>query len=232
MTITLYSLQQSRADRIQWLLEELGIDFKTLSLSREGPYFSKLKELHPLGKSPLIEDDGKVIAESGLICEYLIDKYGSDTLKPNTADDALMVKQLSWHSESSLSVVLMLLYISWNVKTKSPFYIRPLARMIADGADSAYAGKEVKLHMSYLNTLLENNTHGFLVGDRLTGADILEYFPVKMAFTLQFADPEPYPAVKAWVEKMEARPAFKKAQQDLKRAKAADRPIDCGPSRL
>lgn len=231
MTVTLYMLEQSRAERIQWLLEELGIDFKTTWIKRGTKEAEDLKKIHPLGKSPMIEDDGTVVTESGLICEYLIDKYGAENLKPNNSDDALKVKELSWHSESSLSVIFMLLYISWNIKTKSPFFVRPLARMVADGADSAYAGKQIKLHFEYLNKILEANPSGYFVGDHLTAADILEHFPVHYSKMVGFINLDDYPAVKSWLERMEARPAYKKAWEDLARAEAAGNggTVDCGP---
>jgi len=165
--IKLHHLNQSRSKRIIWLLEELGVDYEIVPYLRDSVTFlapPELKAIHPLGKSPVVEEHGKVITESGAITEYLISKYAADRLAPELgSDDHLDYVQWLHFAESSAALPLLL-------KT---FVAKDGAQMnfLPD-----YAEIEVDKVMSYVDQRLEGKR--YLVADKLTGADIMMSFIV------------------------------------------------------
>lgn len=172
-----------------------------------------LKKVHARGKSPIIEDNGVVIAESGLIVEYLIDRYGKDSkLYPKSSDDALKVKYYLHYAEGSLQPILLLLYITAMArKAPMPFFIRPIAAKILDSMDKAFAGPDAKEQLIFLESELAKNESGFFVGNTLTGADIILIFPLQMAISRAGLTEEAYPLLWKWLIDMQSRDAFHKA---------------------
>jgi len=167
--IKLHHLNKSRSKRIIWLLEELGADYEIIAYQRDSQTFlapPELKAIHPLGKSPVIEDDGVVIAESGAITEYLINKYAADKLAP---------KQLSQEYVD---------YSQWIHFAESSAILPLLLKMFVekDGCQTnfmaAYADIEIAKVISYFDESLANKT--YLVGEQLTGADIMMSFIVEI----------------------------------------------------
>lgn len=167
--ITLHHLNKSRSKRIIWLLEELGQPYEIKRYQRDSQTFlapPELKQIHPLGKSPVIEMDGQVIAESGAITEYLIEKYAVDTLAP-ARDSADYVSYLQWlhFAESSAMLPLLLRMFVQKDGCKTNFL-------------EGYAAIEVSKISHYFNDMLADKT--YLVADKLTGADIMMSFVVEL----------------------------------------------------
>ena len=194
--LTVHHLNNSRSQRILWLLEELGTPYDIVKYQRmEGLPLAppELKQVHPLGKSPVITDDGKTIAESGAIVEYVIDKYGGGRMKPPPGSAEY------WH------------YVEWMHYAEGsamfPLLLALLAGFIGDGAAviRPRIDSEIANHLRYIERGLEGRE--FFVGSGLTGADI------QMLFVLEAAGArlEPYPASLAYRDRMHARPAYKRA---------------------
>ena len=169
----------------------------------------ELKQIHPLGKSPLITDGDHVVAESGAIVTYLIDKYGNGRLRPEAGSSARDRYEFWLHyAEGSLMPLLLLRLIFDRVRNGPvPFFIKPIARGIADKVEGAFTTPQLNLHMGYINDELGKSP--WLAGDELSGADIQMSFPLEAGRTR--AKFERYPNVIAFVDKFQARPAYKRA---------------------
>lgn len=196
--ITVHHLNNSRSQRILWLLEELGVPYEIKRYQRDpdtnlAP--AELKAVHPLGKSPVIEDGPHVLIESGAIVDYLIRRHGEGRLQPDPAT-ATYDEYVQWlhFAEGSAMLPLMLdLYVGRLGDAGAPLKPR---------IDS-----ELENYLGYLNTAL--GLTPYLVGEALTGADIQMSFIGELAKARGKIDA--YPHLAAWVERLQARPAYKKA---------------------
>jgi glutathione S-transferase len=193
--LTLHHLNNSRSQRILWLLEELGTPYEIKKYQRmEGIPLAppELKAVHPLGKSPVITDGDKTIAESGAIIEYLLDRYGNGRMrpKPGTDDYWKYVEWMHFAEGSAMTPLLLALYTSLLGDAASPLQPR---------VDS-----EIANHLSYIEAGLGDRE--FFVGNELTGADI------QLLFILEAAGSRlaPYPRLVAYRDRMHARPAYKR----------------------
>ncbi|MGF1909483.1 glutathione S-transferase [Vibrio kasasachensis] len=198
--IKLHHLNQSRSKRIIWLLEELELAYEIVPYQRDSLTFlapPELKSVHPLGKSPLIEEDGKVIAESGAITEYLIDKYAAGKLAPECGSDDY-TDYLQWlhfaESSAALPVLLKVFVAKDGAKTN----------FLAD-----YAEAELDKVMSYVDARLQGKQ--YLVADKLTGADIMMSFIVDIL--AKFALLAKYPNIARYADQLASHPAFQKSEQ-------------------
>ncbi|MDB2386644.1 glutathione S-transferase [Shewanella sp.] len=167
--ITLHHLNKSRSKRIIWLLEELGLDYQVKAYQRDSQTFlapPQLKAIHPLGKSPVIEYQGKVIAESGMITEFLIDAHAAGLLSPEKGSNDY-IEYLQWLHFAESSAILPLLLRMFVAKEggKTQFL-------------EAYAAAETDKILSYVNQSLAGKR--YLVADKLTGADIMMSFIVEL----------------------------------------------------
>ncbi|KTF08777.1 glutathione S-transferase [Pseudoalteromonas carrageenovora] len=167
--IKLHHLNKSRSKRIIWLLEELDVDYEIVAYQRNTETFlapDELKKVHQLGKSPVIEDDGLIVTESGAITDYLITKYGNGKFAPE-AGTAEYVEYQQWLHFAESSAILPLLLKMFVLK---------------DGAKTEflenYADAETVKVISYFNDRLQGKR--YLVGDTLTGADIMMSFIVEI----------------------------------------------------
>ena len=167
--IKLHHLNKSRSKRIIWLLEELEVDYEIVAYQRNTETFlapDELKNVHPLGKSPVIEDDGLVIAESGAITDYLITKYGKGKFAPTTGTAEFLDYQQWLHfAESSAILPLLLKMFVQKDGAKTQFL-------------EGYADAETAKVISYFNSRLEGKR--YLVGETLTGADFMMSFIVEI----------------------------------------------------
>ncbi|MDQ0454547.1 glutathione S-transferase family protein [Rhizobium paknamense] len=209
--ITVHYLQHSRAHRILWLLEELGIDYQIRTYRRgadfRGP--SELKAVHPLGKSPVIEDDGRIYAESGAIIDYLIDTYGGAGLKPEAGSEAYTRYRYWLHyAEGSAMPVLFLKIVIARMPRQVPWLLRPLARMISKAMVNGFIDPQVVDHLTFWESELSKD--GFFTGSTLTGADIAMSFPVEAAMT-ELPKSFAIPAIRRYLDAIRARPAYKRA---------------------
>ena len=196
--IKVHHLNNSRSQRILWLLEELETPYEIVRYQRDATTNlapPELEAVHPLGKSPVIEDGDLKIAESGAIVDYLIRKYGGGRLAPR-GDGAEHETYLEWlhYAEGSAMLPLMLqLYVMRLGDAGAP---------LKDRIDSETAN-----HLGYIEGALKSRE--FLIGDTLTGADVQLSFVGEVARA--FGRLGAYPALTAWVERLHARPAFKRA---------------------
>ena len=195
--ITVHHLNESRSQRILWLLEELGAPYEIVKYQRLPPPMplapAELNAVHPLGKSPVMTDGDITIAESGAIVEYLIDTYGKGSLKPKpgTADYWRYVEWMHYAEGSAMLPLMLALYTS----------------RLGEGAAALKPriDSEIANHFTYMEMGLTG--HDCFVGNALTGADI------QMLFVLEAAGQilEAYPMLKAYRARMQGRPAYKRA---------------------
>src|SRR5258706_6685082 len=155
--IVVHHLNNSRSQRVLWLLEELGVPYEIKKYERD-PKTSlapaSLREIHPLGKSPVVTDDGLVIAESGAILEYLVEKYGAGKLAPKRDTPEFQRYRYFMHyAEGSLMPFLLLRLIFFRVR-KAPFIVRPIAKAIAGKVEGAFIRPNLDRHIAFLDAEL------------------------------------------------------------------------------
>ncbi len=194
--IVVHHLNESRSQRVLWLLEELGVPYDIRFYQRDlktrlAP--ETLKAIHPLGKSPVLEDDGKILIESGAIIDYLIRKHGGGQLRPaEGAPDFEAYQQWLHYAEGSAMLPLLLkLYVSRLGEAGAPLKPR---------IDS-----EIANHLGFVDRSLEGRE--WLLGDALTGADVQMSFVGEAARGLRAG----YPNIDAWVRRFQQRPAYRRA---------------------
>ncbi|WP_165009023.1 glutathione S-transferase [Neisseria yangbaofengii] len=214
--ITLHALTQSRAYRIAWLLELLNLDYQANVVARDeatklAP--ESLRQIHPLGKSPLLQDGDLTLPESGAIVEYLISRYGKDsTLKPAT-DSAAYPDYLFWlhYAEGSLMPLLVMSLVFRKIDEKPmPFFARPIAHKITGGVKESFLQPQLKLHLTFIEGRLKNQT--WLLGDTLTAADVMMSFPLQAALARSALD---LPNIAAYVQRIETHAAYRRAEAKL-----------------
>jgi len=196
--IVVHHLNESRSQRILWLLEELGVTYEIKHYQRDAQTRlapPELKAVHPLGKSPVITDNGRTIHESGAIIDYLIRWHGGGRLAPDPAKAAYDEYQMWLHyAEGSAMLPLMLLmYVMRLGEAGAPLHPR--------------IESEIANHLGYIDASLEGKQ--FLLGEDLTGADIQMSFIPEVAKA--FGKLPAYPNMAAWIERLHARPAWKRA---------------------
>ncbi|WP_300425329.1 glutathione S-transferase [Thalassolituus sp.] len=212
--ITLHHLNDSRSQRIIWLLEELGVDYEIKRYERDpktnlAP--DSLKAIHPLGKSPIITDGGKTIAESAVIINYLIRNYGQDKgLIPEAGSKAEDQAEYWLHfAEGSMMPYLVMTLVFEKVKTAPmPFFARPIAKAIAGQVMNSFISPNVKRNLAFVNEHLSR--HHWFAGDQMTGADFQMIFPLEAAINRSGAAAQ-LPAIKAWVERVHGLDTYKTA---------------------
>ena len=196
--ITVHHLNKSRSQRVLWLLEELEVPYD-IQFYRRDPHTrmapADLRDIHPLGKSPIITDEGRVIAKSGAIVDYIIRHHGSGKLRPDLSSRAYD-DYVYWlhYAEGSASL---------------PFVIDPIAKSFGKMATPLQrrVDHELDLNLSFINHCLEGRE--YLLGSELTAADVQMSFVGELAVT--FMDASPYAHLDAWVSRFQARPAYQAA---------------------
>lgn len=195
--IKVHHLDNSRSQRILWLLEELGLAYEIAFYKRMpiGLAPPELKAIHPLGKAPVIELDGQVVAESGAAVELIVQRYGNGRLAP-AASSPDYVRYIEWlhYPEGSLSLPSSMAMFGRVFRVENAIY-------------QGYVQGQVDLHLGYVASTLEGRE--FLIGDALTGADIQLTFSLQAARRSKLLDA--YPTLTAYVDRMEARPAYRRA---------------------
>lgn len=208
--ITLHHLNNSRSQRILWLLEELGLDYEIRRYQRDKKTMlapPELKQVHPLGKSPVITDGDLVIAESGAIIEYLVNKYGHGKLKPVAEKEAIKYSYFLHYSEGSLMPFLLLTLIFNKVESNAPALVRPIAKGISGNVKKLFINPNLKTHFDFLEA--EIGKTGWFAGSDFSAADIQMSFPIEAAESRGVLDNRPN--LKAWLMKIHSRSSYKKA---------------------
>lgn len=216
--ITLHHLNNSRSQRIIWLLEALGIEYQVKHYQRDAKTTlapDELKKIHPLGKSPVITDGDKVIAESGLIIEYLCETYGSEKALMGNAENRWDVKYWLHYSEGSLMPLMVMKLVFDKIKSApKPFFIKPIANAIVDKAMSSYAGPNIAKNIAYIEQHLANNKtlgNDYICGTEVTAADFQMIFPLEALVAKQKSMAETQPNICAYVKRIHAQPEYQKA---------------------
>ena len=211
--VVVHHLENSRSQRVLWLLEELGVPYEVKRYERNKETMlapPELKAVHPLGKSPVVTDDGVTVAESGAIVEYLVDRYGNGRLIPaaGTPERLRYTYWLHYAEGSAMPPLLLKLVFDRVEVAPMPFFVKPVARAIAGRAKGSFIEPQVKLHFDYLEGELGKSE--WFAGNQLTAADIQMSFPIEAA-DARAGLATGRPRLKAFLESIHARPAYQRA---------------------
>jgi len=211
--IIVHHLNNSRSQRVLWLLEELGLSYEIVRYQRDAKTMLAPKELraiHPLGKSPILQDGEVTLAESGAIVEYLIERYGQGRLRPTVGSpDWLRYIYFLHYAEGSAMPPLLLKLVFVRMETAPvPFFAKPVARMLAKGAQKAFVDPQLKLHLDYLEG--EIGKSEWFAGNQFSAADIQMSFPLEAAASRGGLDAS-RPELHAFLERIHARSAYQAA---------------------
>ena len=212
MTLTLHHLATSRSTRILWLLEELQLPYELKVYQRDkatrlAP--PELKKIHPLGKSPVIEDGAVKVAETGAIVEYLLDTYGQGRLRPaaGTEDGRRFTYWLHYAEGSAMPPLLLKLVFSM-LPRRAPALLKPIVNGVANKAITSFVDPQLRTHVGFWEDELGRSE--WFAGDLFTAADIMMSFPVEAGADRAF-DAETKPRLKAFLNRIHARPAYQRA---------------------
>ncbi len=217
--LTLHHLETSRSQRVLWLLEELGVPYQ-IKLYKRDPKTklapAALKAVHPLGKSPVITDGDEVIAESGAILEYLVERYGAkgkgelSRLQPPPGTPEHREARFWMHfAEGSLMNWLVMKLVFMTIPTQPmPFFVRPIARQLCAKVQAKLIDPNLATALGFIEAHL--GTHAWFAGEQISIADFQMSFAVEAALA-RGANPADYPRLAAYKARMVARPAYQRA---------------------
>lgn len=198
MSLIVHHLNNSRSQRLLWMLEELELPYEIRFYQRDPQTMlapPELRRIHPLGKSPVLEDGGIKLVETGAICEYLVGKAGGRLGPPDHEDGQRRYRQFLHYAEGSVMPVLLLMLVLKRI----PLMGRLALRRIQPMADT---------HLDYIEQ--ELSTRPWFAGSEISAADIMMSFPLETAVSRAGLGPS-RPAAMAWLQKIHARPAYQRA---------------------
>lgn len=210
--IILHALAQSRSIRIVWLLELLGVEYQLKQYQRDGLFApEEMKKIYPLGKAPILQDGDLILAESGAIVDYLIRRYGQGRFGRQEHDaDYWQYQRWLHYAEGSLMPFMIMALIFYKIEhSKIPFFAKPIAKKVSQNTHQSFLNPQTALHLSHINQELANKT--WLMGDDLTGADIMMFFALlgaKLRYNI-----ENYPHIQRYLQQVEQNEAYKRAIQ-------------------
>ena len=213
--ITVHHLENSRSQRVLWLLEELALPYEVRRYARDPKTLyapPELAQVHPLGKSPVITDGDITVAESGAIVEYLIDVHGQGRLRPapGTPEQRRYTYWLHFAEGSLMPPLLMQLVFDKVRGAPVPFFVKPVVRGIADKVTASYIGPNLKRLMAYMEAELA--TQPWFAGDAFTAADVQMSYPVEAAAARGGLGGS-HRALQQWLARIHARAAYQRALQ-------------------
>lgn len=211
--ITVHHLNNSRSQRVLWLLEELEVPYEVIRHERDAKTMlapPSLLAIHPLGKSPVITDGELMLAESGAITEYLIGRYGNGRLIPpaGTAERLRYTYWLHYAEGSAMPPLVMRLIFSRLAKPPVPALVRPVAKLLANGVLRSYLNPQIARHLEYMESELRKST--WFAGEELTGADIQMSFPLEAA-AARVGFGSAHSGLAKFLERVHSRPAYQRA---------------------
>jgi glutathione S-transferase len=211
--ITVHHLNNSRSQRVLWLLEELGLDYEIKRYQRDPKTMlapPELKKVHPLGKSPVLTDGRLTLAESGAILQYLVDEYDTTgRLLPRSAADRRRVNYWMHYAEgSAMPPLLMKLVFDRIESTPLPIVVRQIARGISSKVKESFITPQLTLHLDYMDSELARST--WFAGDKFSVADIQMSFPIEAAEARAGLDAS-RPRLMDFLARIRARPAYQRA---------------------
>ena len=211
--IIVHHLNNSRSQRVLWLLEELAVPYEVKRYERDPKTMlapPELRKVHPLGKSPVIGDGPRTVAESGAIIEYLVETHGGGRLQPPAGSD----ERLRWrywlhYAEGSAMPPLLMSLVFAKVRSApSPFFVKPVAKAIADKVMDGFVTPQITTHLQFMESELGRST--WFAGEDFSAADVQMSFPVEAAAARGGLDAK-YPRLQAFLQRIHARPAYQRA---------------------
>jgi len=211
--LTVHHLENSRSQRILWLLEELGVDYEIKRYGRDKhTRFAppELKAIHPLGKAPVVTDGRMTVAESGAIIEYIVDNYGKGRLRPEegTAERLAYTYWLHYAEGTFMPLMIISLILGRIETAPLPFFARPIAKRIVQKVRESYLDHNVRNNLDFMEATLRKSN--WFCGNQLTAADIQMSFPLEAAEVRTNLGSD-YPKLVGFLARMRARPAYKAA---------------------
>jgi glutathione S-transferase len=216
--IRVHHLRHSRSQRIPWLLEELGVAYEIVAYERRGGLApASLKSVHPLGKAPVIEDDDRVLAESGAIIEYLVERHGDGSLAaPEQGQGRREWTYWMHYAEGSL-MPLVVMDMVLDRMQRVPWPLRPLAGVLVNRVRGSYLEPGLETHLRWVEDALEHRD--WFAGDVFSAADIQMSLPLE-ALQRRPRQTEPTPRITAFLDRVRSRPAYRRAQARLREAES------------
>jgi glutathione S-transferase len=210
--IVVHHLDHSRSQRALWLLEEIGLDYEIRRYARDPKTMlapASLMAVHPLGKSPVIVDGDKTLAESGAILEYLVETYGAGRFAPPPgSQDRLRYSYFLHYAEGSLMPALTLKLVFARLPRRAPLLVRPIAGAIASKALVSYVDPQIKRHLDFLEGELAHRP--WFAGDAFSAADIQMSYPLEAAASRAGLDAR-RPKLWDFLQRIRERPAHARA---------------------
>jgi glutathione S-transferase len=210
--ITVHHLENSRSQRVLWLLEELALPYEVKRYQRNKKTSlapPELTTVHPLGKSPVITDGAITVAETGAIVEYLVDKAGGALRpEPGTAEQRRYTYWLHFAEGSAMPPLLMALVFAKVRTAPMPFFARPIARAIADNVMKGFVQPNLDRNLAFMESELSDR--GWFAGRTFSAADVMMSFPVEAAL-MRGDSAKQAPRLAAFIERIRARPAWARA---------------------
>lgn len=213
--IIVHHLNNSRSQRVLWLLEELGVQYKVERYERDPKTMlapSSLRAVHPLGKSPVITDGSATLAESGAIVDYLVDRFGGGRLipPPGTPERLRYVYWLHYAEGSAMPPLLLKLVFDRIASASMPWPVSAIARGIAAKVQRTFIGPQLKLHLDFMESELARDP--WFAGSEFTAADVQLSYPLEAAVARAGLDAS-RPHLIAFLKSIHARPAYRRALQ-------------------
>jgi glutathione S-transferase len=215
--IVVHHLNGSRSWRVLWLLQELGVPYQVRAYQRDPRTLRAppaLRQAHPLGKAPVIEDEGRTLAETGAIVEYLTERHGGGRLVPpaGSPDRLRYTYWLHYAEGSAMPPLLLTLVFLEMPKAPMPFLVRPIVRGIAEKAQQTFIGPMLKEHLDFMEGELGKSS--WFAGEEFSAADIVMSFPVE-GFAARGGLDASRPKLWAWLERIRARPAYQRVVENV-----------------
>lgn len=216
--LTLHHLNNSRSQRVLWILEELDLKYEIRRYERDPKTLrapAAMAHIHPLGKSPILEDhqDGRrdVLAESGAILEYLAEYYGQGRLRPQAGSSDYLKYRFWMHfaEGSMMSPLLIKLIMAQVEKAPLPFFVKPIAKKISQAVQERASDPDIKRHLDFVESELQKTP--WLAGEAFTAADIQMSFPLEAAQARGLLGDRR--AISGYLDQLRMRPAYQRALQ-------------------
>jgi glutathione S-transferase len=212
--IVVHHLNNSRSHRVLWLLEELGVSYEIRYYQRDAGLRAPpaLRDIHPLGKSPVITDGSLTLAESGAIIDYLVESHATAGMAPapGMPERVRYIYWMHYAEGSAMPLLLLKLVFDRIEQARMPFFVRPIARSIARRAKDQLVEPQLNQHLDYLEAELAKTR--WFAGDVFTAADIQMSYPVEAAMVRAGLDSR-RPNLMAYLDRIRERPAYQRASQ-------------------
>lgn len=212
--ITVHHLNNARSQRVLWLLEELAVPYEIVRYQRDPVTMlapASLRAVHPLGKAPVVTDEGRAVAESGAIIEHLVAKYDDGKLRPKEGshERALYTYFLHYAEGSLMPLLFLRLVLAKITSSPMPFIARPVAKAIVAAHDKTFLDPQLKLHLDFLEG--ELGKRSWFAGEAFSAADVQMSFPLEGASVRGGLTRSSHPRVFGVLERMRGRPAYQRA---------------------